>query len=190
MLLHGLSRMRAWQPDSFKQQLLDAVVARLAPLQQQQQRAGTRAVSSAGSSEEMLSLGSLPLVLVCLKQLRVPVPTELLQAIEAQLGQQQASAHPSTGQLCLTLFALGASRHAPEPAFLQAAVAQLDAQPEPCSSRDAAHALYGLAAMAAASLSCREVLATQQEQLQRLLLRAEQVWAWCWRGAEACALCA
>jgi hypothetical protein len=197
MLLHGLSSMQAWQPPDFKQQLLDAVAAKLPAAQHahqqsqvqpqrvgqsagrhaRQQRRAQQQPDSSGVPRQRARFesGSLPFVLVWLKQLRVPVPTELLHAVEQHLGQPQQLACLSTQQLSLLLLVLGSARHTPQPAFLRAALRQLSAQLGRCGSRDVAHALYGLASMVCWSGSTRELLAAEQGRLSTLLQRAEQV---------------
>lgn len=191
MLLSGLAQMNAWHPDSFKQQLLDAVTAQLpAPTQQQdpqrqrrrqQQQQQQRQDSGPGnsgcsSSVAVLQAESLPLVLLHLRRLWVAVPADTLCRVEVAL-QQSMQTLPAQS-LCLGLFALAACKHAADAAFLTAALARLELQLQSCSGLDAAHVLYSLAVMSARDGGdLRQVLQQpdQQAQLHRLVAHVEQV---------------
>ncbi|KAF8061900.1 hypothetical protein HT031_004160 [Scenedesmus sp. PABB004] len=163
MLLHGLARMRAWQPQSFKDQLLLLADATL-------QRGLYDGSGGGGGARTALRASELPCVLLSLTQLRVALPTALLLRCEAAL-LPALPALPA-GELARCVFALGGARHNPSPEFLEAVLAALDARLGACSALDVAHLLYGLAAMGGAA----DQLAApaHQERLQRLLAAAEQ----------------
>lgn len=202
MLLCGLSRTHAWQPDSFKQALLAAVTARVElPQQQLQQQheskkqrrkkqqqqqgqgqdgAGVQQASRSNSPVQVFEAGSLPLVLMYLRHLRIAAPPEFLCKVEATL-QQQLPTLPLP-QLCLGLFALGAARHTADAAFLTAALARVRGEVARCSGLDAAHVLFGLAAMSCWGGSSWEALqsAELQDAQFKLVSRAQQVCMSCW----------
>jgi hypothetical protein len=199
MLLCGLSSMDTYQPGSFKQLLLEAVAARL-PQQQQQQlskrqlRKQQQGVSGTpqdadssssrdGSSDEspgVFQVESLPYVLLDLRRLWVTVPADVLCSTEAALRQQLQDLPLPT--LCPGLFSLAASKHTADTAFLAAALSRIDAQLQECSGLDVAHVLFALAMMSGWGGDLRQALQQQeqQQQLQRLVDRAQQVGLWCW----------
>jgi alkanesulfonate monooxygenase SsuD/methylene tetrahydromethanopterin reductase-like flavin-dependent oxidoreductase (luciferase family) len=178
MLLHGLARFNAWQPEGFKQQLLAAATARL---QQglQPSPASTRAGNSSSSSssrgdkEQAFQAQQLPVVLLSLTQLQITLPTPLLQQCEALLLPQLQEL--TLQQLTVCLFAMGRARHNPSAAFLDAAMAHVDAGlQQQGGPQDVAQLLYGLAAMG----GVREQLMLQpqqQERVARLLERLQKV---------------
>jgi hypothetical protein len=195
MLLYGLARMDAFQPDSFKQQLLEAVAARLPQQQQlskrqlrkQQQQGvtGTPGVvdssssssssSSSGEGADVFEADSLPYVLLYLRRLWIQVPADVLCTVEAALQQQlQELLLP---RLCLGLFSLAVTKHTADSSFLTAALARVDSQLQECNGLDVAHVLFSLALMSSWGGDLRQALQQQeqQEQLHRLVERAHQV---------------
>jgi alkanesulfonate monooxygenase SsuD/methylene tetrahydromethanopterin reductase-like flavin-dependent oxidoreductase (luciferase family) len=167
MLLHGLARFNAWQPEGFKQQLLAAATARL------QQGLQPSSSSSRGNQEQAFQAQQLPVVLLSLTQLQITLPTPLLQHCETLLLPQLQEL--SLQQLTVCLFAMGGARHNPSAAFLDAAMAHVDAGlQQQGGPQDVAQLLYGLAAMG----GVREQLMLQpqqQERVARLLARLQQV---------------
>jgi len=190
MLLCGLARMDAWQPQGFKQQLLAAVTACVEPPKQptakQQRKRRTQqdqgnsldsdsSSSSSSSQSQVLPATSLPLVLLQLRQLRVQVPPDVLCKVEARL-QQQLHDLPLQ-QLCLGLFALGAAKHPADAAFMVAALERVDAESAGCRGLDVAHLLYSCATMSGWGGDLPQVLQQpeQRAQLHRLVYHAQQV---------------
>lgn len=193
MLLHGLSQMDAWHPESFKKHLLGAVTARLPLLQQQQQSSKKQrrkqqdagiatqqqasvqqSDGSPGSSAAVLQPQSLPVVLLYLRQLWIDVPADVLSAVEGTLQQQMQKLPVQT--LCLGLFALAASKHIAETAFVTSALARIEGRLQSCSALDVTHVLFSLAVMSSRGGDLRQVLQQQEQPMQRkLLAHVEQV---------------
>lgn len=189
MLLCGLSRMDAWQPQGFKQQLLAAVTAcvelpkqptakqqRKRRAQQGQENSLSNDSSSSSSSQsQVLPAASLPLVLLQLRKLRVQVPPDVLCKVEVRL-QQQLHDLPLQ-QLCLGLFALGAAKHPADASFMVAALERFDLELASCRGLDAAHVLYSCATMSGWGGDLPQVLQQpeQRAQLHRLVHHAQQV---------------
>jgi hypothetical protein len=175
MLLHGLARFNAWQPEGFKQQLLAAATARLQQGLQPSQAntAVSSSSSSRGNQQQAFQAQQLPVVLLSLTQLQISLPTPLLQQCEALLLPQLQDL--PLQQLTVCLFAMGRARHSPSAAFLDAAMACVDATLQQHSgAQNVAQLLYGLAAMG----GVREQLMLQPQQQQRvarLLARLQQV---------------
>jgi hypothetical protein len=175
--------MRAWQPESFKQQLL---LATSQHMQQALQQYNSSTIQNPNTPAGF-KLQELPVVLLSLTQLQVVLPTLFLQEFESLLLPQLQLLSP--GQLCQCVFALGAARHRPSSAFAVGVTRQLSAVVQQCQGLDVAHAMYGLAAMD----GCRQQLQEYQQQqqqhlsaasnhlgvLQLLLDRADQVGVGC-----------
>lgn len=193
MLLCGLARMDAWHPDSFKQQLLAAVMSQLPSAQQlqsstkkqrrkqeglatpqQQQQRDASGISS-NSSSALLAAESLPVVLLHLRRLWIAVPPEALSTVEAAL-QQQLQALP-VQRLCLGLFALAASKHTAETSFLTAALTRVEGELQSCSALDVAHVLFCLAMTSSWGGDLKQVLQEpqQQAQLQAMVTHVQEV---------------
>jgi hypothetical protein len=169
MLLHGLARFNAWQPEGFKQQLLAAATARL---QQGLQPSQASSSSSRGTQAQAFQVQQLPVVLLSMTQLQITLPTPLLQQCESLLLPQLQEL--PLQQLTVCVFAMGRARHNPSAAFLDAAMAHVDAGLQQSGPQDVAQLLYGLAAMG----GVREHLMLQpqqQERVARLLARLQQV---------------
>jgi hypothetical protein len=182
MLLCGLARMDAWHPDSFKQQLLGAVLTQIpsaqqlqsskkqrrkqqgsaTPQQPLQQRDATGMSSS--SATAVLPAESLPVVLLYLRRLWIAAPSEALCMVEAAL-QQQLQALP-VQRLCLGLFGLAATKHVAGTAFLTAALSRVEGELQACSALDIAHVLFSLAMTASWGGDLNKVLQEPQQQAQ------------------------
>eukprot|EP00775_Hariotina_reticulata_P013189 gene13189-13320_t len=139
MLLYGLSQMKAWQPESFKQQLLLAAEHQLQQAIQQYSSSTAQNPHTPGGFKPQ----ELPVVLLSLTQLQIVLPTVFLQQFEAVLLPQLQLLSP--GQLCLCMFALGAARHRPGNAFAAGVTGQLAAVLPAMDHRSLAMTLWGLA---------------------------------------------
>jgi hypothetical protein len=189
MLLCGLARMDAWHPDSFKQQLLGAVMTQLPSAQQLQsstkkqrhKQQGTatpqqqRDATGTSSNSAVLAAESLPVVLLYLRRLWIAAPPEALSTVAAAL-QQQLQALP-VQRLCLGLFALAASKHTAETALLTAALTRVEGDLQECSALDIAHVLFALAMTSSWGGDLKKVLQEpqQQAQLQKMVAHVQEV---------------